>query len=73
MAFAKKQKIATCDSRPQKHKIVLREEKVATLKALNTPESRKVLKQMNDKVYRGSRSNLTDWYAPKGKKVSAKP
>ena len=72
MSFEKKQKIAKQDGRPQASKMVMREAKVAHLKAANTPEARKVLKQMNDVVYRGSRSNLKDWYAPKGVKVNAK-
>lgn len=71
MSFSKKQKIAKQDGRPQASKMVMREAKVAHLKAENTPEARAVLKKMNDKVYRGSRSNLKDWYAPSGIATSA--
>lgn len=72
MSFQKKQRIAEGDGRPQGTKLEQREKKVASLRSQNTPEARKVLKQMNDVVYRGSRSNLKDWYAPKGVKVNAK-
>ena len=72
MAFEKKVKVATKDSRPQASKLAMREAKVKHLKEANTPEARAVLKKMNDKVYRGSRSNLQDWYAPKGVSVTAK-
>lgn len=71
MAFDKKVKVAKKDSRPQKHKMELREDKVKLLKKENTPEARASLKKMNDKVYRGSRSNLKDWYAPKGVATTA--
>jgi len=50
----------------------MREAKVAYLKEQNTPEARAALKKMNDKVYRGSRSNLKEWFAPTGKKLTAK-
>ena len=72
MAFQKKERVAKGDTRPQGNKLEQREAKVQALKALNTPEARKVLEKMNDVVYRGSRSNLKDWYAPKGVKVNAK-
>lgn len=72
MAFQKKERVAKGDTRPQGNKLQQREQKVATLKALNTPEARKELKRMNDVVYRGSRSNLRDWYAPNGAAVNAK-
>lgn len=72
MSFQKKERIAKEDGRPQGTKLEQREKKVAALKAANTPEARKVLKKMNDVVYRGSKSNLKDWYAPKGVKVNAK-
>lgn len=71
MAFEKKTKVAAKDSRPQGSKLAMREAKVKHLKEANTPEARAMLKKMNDKVYRGGRSNLNNWYAPKGKKVSA--
>lgn len=71
MAFQKKQRIASGDTRPQGNKLEQREKRVKALKAENTPEARKALKKMNDTIYRGSRSNLNNWYAPKGKKVSA--
>lgn len=73
MSFQKKQRISTTDSRPQASKLVMREAKVLSLKAENNPEARKALKKMNDKVYRVGRSNLTEWYAPKGKKQTARP
>ena len=69
MAFQKKERI---DNRPKLAPLELREARVKELKAENTPEARKALKKMNDTVYRGSRSNLQDWYAPKGKKATAK-
>lgn len=72
MSFQKKQRIATTDGRPQGTRLEQRERKVASLREANTPEARKALKKMNDTVYRGSRSNLKDWYAPKGKKATAK-
>lgn len=72
MSFDKKQKVAKQDGRPQASKMVMREQKVKHLKDANTPEARAALKKMNDKVYRGSRSNLTDWYAPNGIKINAK-
>lgn len=71
MAFAKKE-AKRVDGRPKASKIELREAKVAALKSENTPEARKTLKKMNDVVYRGSRSNLKEWYKPKGKGVTAK-
>lgn len=70
MSFQKKERIAKKDGRPQGTKLEQREAKVKALKAENTPEARKTLKKMNDTVYRGSRSNLRDWYAPKGEKLS---
>jgi hypothetical protein len=72
MAFQKKERVATKDTRPQGNKLQQREAKVASLRSQNTPEARKVLKKMNDVVYRGGRSNLKDWYAPKGVAVNAK-
>jgi hypothetical protein len=72
MAFQKKERVATKDSRPQMSKREAREALVVTLKAENNPEARKVLKKMNDKVYRGSRSNLKEWFAPTGKKQTAR-
>lgn len=71
MAFEKKTKVAVKDSRPQGSKLAMREAKVKHLKEANTPEARAMLKKMNDKVYRGGRSNLNNWYAPKGRKVTA--
>lgn len=71
MAFQKKERVAKGDTRPQGNKLQQREAKVKALKELNTPEARLVLKKMNDVTYRGGRSNLGNWYAPKGKKVSA--
>ncbi|MNR54293.1 hypothetical protein D3C85_1744550 [compost metagenome] len=73
MAFQKKARINTKDTRPQSSKLEQREAKVLSLKAENNPEARKALKKMNDKVYRGSRSNLKDWYKPTGKGATAKP
>ncbi len=76
MAFQKKQRIHSHDGRPQGSKLEQREAKVKHLKELNTPESRAVLKKMNDKVYRGSRTNLSDWFNPsinaKGKQTRRK-
>ena len=72
MSFEKKQKVATKDARPQANQIVMREQRVKHLKDANTPEARAVLKKMNDKVYRGARTNLTNWWAPKGLTLSAK-
>ncbi|MNW06959.1 hypothetical protein D3C71_2034580 [compost metagenome] len=72
MAFQKKERVATKDARPQMSKLAQREQLVATLKAENNPDARKLLKKMNDKVYRGSRSNLSEWFAPKGKKQTAR-
>lgn len=71
MSFQKKERIHTDDRRPKGTSLERREAKVASLRSENTPEARKQLKKMNDKVYRGSRSNLANWYAPKGKKVTA--
>lgn len=71
MAFQKKPRIHTDDRRPKGTSLERREAKVQALKKENTPEARKQLKKMNDKVYRGSRSNLKNWYAPNGKKVTA--
>ncbi|MND20278.1 hypothetical protein D3C87_1232450 [compost metagenome] len=72
MAFQKKERVATKDSRPQMSKREARETLVVTLKAENNPEARKALKKMNDKVYRKGRSNLNEWFAPKGKKQTAR-
>lgn len=72
MAFQKKQRVNHTDSRPKCSKLEMREAKVAYLKEQNTPEARAALKKMNDKVYRGSRSNLKEWFAPSGKKLTAK-
>lgn len=71
MAFQKKERIHTDDRRPKGTNLERREAKVQALKKENTPEARKQLKKMNDKVYRGGRSNLRNWYAPKGKKETA--
>lgn len=73
MAFAKKAKVELSDSRPQMSKLAAREAKVSHLKDLNTSEARAVLKKMNDKIYRGSRSNLNNWYCPKGLQITVKP
>lgn len=70
MAFQKKRRVNTTDSRPKASKLVMREQRVLTLKSENTVEARKALKKMNDKVYRGSRSNLKGWYKPTGKGVT---
>lgn len=72
MAFQKKPRINHKDTRPQTSKLVMREQRVLTLKSENTPEARKALKKMNDKVYRGSRSNLKEWYKPTGKGMTAR-
>lgn len=71
MAFEKKARVVTKDVRPQCNERKQREQLVVTLKTENTIESRKALKKMNDKVYRGARSNLKQWFAPKGKKNTA--
>ncbi len=71
MAFEKKQAVRV-DGRPKASKIELREAKVAALKSENTPEARKTLKRMNDVVYRGKRSNLKEWFKPKGKGLTCK-
>lgn len=70
MSFQKKQRINHTDSRPKASKLVMREERVLALKAENSVEARKALKKMNDKVYRGARSNLKEWYKPTGKGVT---
>lgn len=70
MSFQKKQRVNHIDTRPQASKLVMREAKVQALKAENSPEARKALKKMNDKVYRGSRSNLKEWYKPTGKGIT---
>lgn len=70
MSFQKKQRINHIDTRPQASKLVVREQRVLTLKAENSVEARKALKKMNDKVYRGSRSNLKEWYKPTGKGIT---
>ena len=72
MAFTKKEKVFHVDGRPKAAKSVLREQKVAALKAANNPDARKVLKRMNDVIYRGSRSNLKEWFKPKGKGLTCK-
>lgn len=72
MAFQKKQRVNHIDTRPQASKLVMREAKVQALKSENTIEARKALKRMNDKVYRGSRSNLKEWYKPTGKGLTCK-
>lgn len=72
MAFQKKQRVNHIDTRPQASKLVMREAKVLALKSENTPEARKALKKMNDKVYRGSRSNLKEWYKPTGKGMTCR-
>lgn len=72
MSFQPKQ-YTSVDGRPKSSKLAQRESKVATLKSLNTPDARKQLKKMNDKVYRGSRSNLTEWFKPNGGGLSARP
>lgn len=73
MAFQKKERVSTKDTRPQSSKLKQRESLVVTLKAENNPDARKLLKKMNDKVYRKGRSNLTEWFSPKGKKLTARP
>ena len=73
MAFAKKPKIAVGDTRPQGNRLQQREQKIKALRTENTPEARKALKKMNDVNYRSGRSNLNDWYKPKGKGVTCKP
>lgn len=72
MSFQKKQRINHQDTRPQASKLVMREQRVLSLKAENSVEARKALKKMNDKVYRGSRSNLKEWYKPTGKGITAR-
>lgn len=72
MAFQKKQRLEHLDPRPQKFHQAQREKVVAVLKAENTPDARKLLKKMNDKVYRVGRSNLKEWYKPTGKGMTAK-
>lgn len=76
MAFQKKQRIAHVDGRPKACKEKLREVKVAELRkeamSKEGVEARKALKRMNDVVYRGSRSNLKEWFKPTGKGVTCK-
>jgi hypothetical protein len=72
MAFQKKQRINRIDTRPQASKLVMREQRVLTLKSENTVESRKALKKMNDKVYRGTRTNLNEWFKPNGKGLTCR-
>lgn len=72
MAFAKKPKHVTHDTRNTKYKALSdREHKVKTLKQANNPDARKLLKKMNDKVYNTGRTNLTDWFCPTGVKTTA--
>ena len=72
MAFQKKQRINRIDTRPQASKLVMREQRVLALKSENTIESRKALKKMNDKVYRGARTNLNEWFKPNGKGLTCR-
>lgn len=72
MAFQKKQRMPHHDPRPQQPHQAKREKIVAALKAENNPDARKLLKKMNDKVYRGSRSNLKEWYKPTGKGITCR-
>lgn len=72
MSFQKKPRITHADTRPQASKLEMREAKVQALKSENTPEARKALKKMNDKVYRVGRSNLTEWYKPTGKGLTCR-
>lgn len=73
MSFQKKQRTYHDESRPQASKLAQREHKVQVLKGANNPDARRALKKMNDKVYRGSRSNLTEWFKPNGKGLTCKP
>lgn len=71
MAFAKKHRHVTNDTRNTKYKALTeREHKVQTLKAANSPDARKLLKRMNDKVYNVGRTNLDNWFCPSGKKTT---
>lgn len=73
MAFDKKPRHAVTDTRPVKYaKLKAREHKISVLKAANNPDARKLLKKMNDVVYRGSRTNLKEWFKPTGKGVTCK-
>lgn len=72
MAFQKQKRLTTQDGRPQGSRLEQREKKIQALNAEKSPEARKARKKMNDVTYRGGKSNLKDWYAPKGKKLSAK-
>jgi hypothetical protein len=72
MAFQKKPRITHADTRPQASKLEMREAKVQALKSENTPEARKALKKMNDKIYRVGRSNLKEWFKPTGKGQTAR-
>ena len=72
MSFQKKERVAKGDGRPQGTRLEQRERKVASLREANTPEARKALKKMNDVVYRGSRTNLKEWYKPSGGGVTCR-
>lgn len=73
MSFQKKPKHTNSDTRNTKFKaLVEREHKVQVLKAANNPDARKLLKKMNDRVYRGARTNLKEWYKPKGKGLTCR-
>lgn len=71
MAFQAKNHGRQPDTRmSNKEKIVRRETKIDALNAERTPEARKARKAMNDIVYRGSRTNLNDFWNPKGKRLA---
>ena len=73
MSFHKKPKHTNPDTRNTKFKaLVEREHKVQVLKAANNPDARKLLKKMNDRVYRGARTNLKEWYKPTGKGLTCR-
>lgn len=73
MSFSKKPKHASIDTRPVKYDALKRREHIVqVLKAANNPDARKQLKKMNDVVYRGSRTNLKEWFKPNGKGVTCK-
>lgn len=72
MSFQKKERVAKGDGRPQGTRLEQREAKVAALREANTPEARKALKKLNVVVYRGSRSNLREWYKPNGGGVTCR-
>ena len=73
MAFQKKPRVKHVDRRCTKFGVVQhRTNKIEALALEKTPEARKAKKAMGDVVYRTGRANLTNWFAPKGKLITAR-